>query len=638
MISRHSGKRGKLGKRSAKFLTAMLAGQLMAMGGSLWAQDKPPMQEKQPNPIRFEDMSEKLGIRQYMKGWELGHGAAWGDVDGDGRPDLYFGTFANRPMWGKTDAPIPNMLFLNKPSGFVLSDEKEMRLVAKRDRTSGALFVDLNNDGKLDLIVGNHYSHEGDEGTLLYQNMGDGHFRNVTPTDPNYGPYQATARRSEDSSSRGPTTRGASTRRSTTRMASTRSSTQPSTRSTSPRRAAAAPPQPLVWPSVVSARNVVAVDLNNDGLLDLVFCDGTYDPSPYNPSWRLIALLNKGNFQFEDVSERLGFTPGDASEQGLAMGDVNEDGIPDFFVCGSNRLFVSSANGTYHEVQHGAFTRPLPTDQRGAMACGATFGDLNGDGRLDLITTVHGQPSRIHIYLNRGVQADGEVRFDQVSKETGVGADFPSHSLDGKNSLIKNTQVAIRDADNDGKMDIFLGITYRDERDQVQPLVLRNLGNDANGVPHFTRPPDDRLVGYYAPAPLCDYDRDGRIDLFMCPWFKEDVTPGYLFRNVTEGGHWLQVRVAGKGPGLNPMGIGSIVRIYEAGRAGDAKALLGRQDMAIGTGYASGDEAIAYFGLGQRTTCDVEVSWGKRKVVQANVKVDQLMGLTVDAAGQAQGK
>jgi hypothetical protein len=195
---------------------------------------------------------------------------------------------------------------------------------------------------------------------------------------------------------------------------------------------------------------------------------------------------------------------------------------------------------------------------------------------------------------------------------------------------LKNAHVAIRDVDNDGRMDIMLAMVWKDERGKIQPVVLRNLGNNANGIPTFSRPPNKRLVGYYAPAPVADFDRDGRVDIFMCPWFKGDAGP-YLFRNVTKGGHWLQVRVEGKGPGLNRMGIGAIVRIYQPGHASEEKFLLGRYDIIIGTGYSSGDEAIAHFGLGKRTTCDVEITWGKRKVQKNNVKADQLITVSFDA-------
>ena len=280
-----------------RLISVGLVFQLLATG-SVWAQEA--------NPIRFEDVTEKLGLKQALKGWELGHGAAWGDVDGDGRPDLYFGTFASGGRFEQVSAnmPNPNMLFLNKPSGFVLSDEQELRLIGRRDRTSGALFVDLNNDGKLDLIVCNHYGQGSADGTLLYENLGDGHFRDVTPKDPN---QQAMA-----------TDRGDRARERAAKDPKDAKDAKGGKGKSAPgKKAPAAPapaapepaPQPMVWPGVIGVRNVAAIDLNNDGLLDLIFCDGSYGPTRFNPRWRLIALLNKGNFQFEDVSAKYGFTP-----------------------------------------------------------------------------------------------------------------------------------------------------------------------------------------------------------------------------------------------------------------------------------------------------------------------------------------
>jgi len=176
-----------------------------------------------------------------------------------------------------------------------------------------------------------------------------------------------------------------------------------------------------------------------------------------------------------------------------------------------------------------------------------------------------------------------------------------------------------------------LALIYRDERGQIQPLVLKNLGNGPNEIPTFSRPANESLVGYYAAAPIADYDDDGRLDIFMCNWYTGDAQ-GYLFRNATAGGRWLQVKVEGRGKGFNPMGIGATVRVYDAGHAGDAQFLLARQDIAIGTGYASGDEALAYFGLGNRETCDVEVSWSGRIVRRSNVNANQLLTLTVTSS------
>jgi hypothetical protein len=72
------------------------------------------------------------------------------------------------------------------------------------------------------------------------------------------------------------------------------------------------------------------------------------------------------------------------------------------------------------------------------------------------------------------------------------------------------------------------------------------------------------------------------------------------------------------------MGIGAVVRVYEAGKLGQAAAVLGTREICVGYGYGSGQEAIAHFGLGKLDRCDVEVilPHGKgrfqRKGVHAN--------------------
>ena len=86
----------------------------------------------------------------------MGHGAAWGDVNGDGRPDLFVGGFCDRPNaeYRPSEGPVPCRLFLNDGNGrFRLSDQKS---VATFGRTSGAVFVDLDNNGTLELYVANN--------------------------------------------------------------------------------------------------------------------------------------------------------------------------------------------------------------------------------------------------------------------------------------------------------------------------------------------------------------------------------------------------------------------------------------------------------------------------------------------------
>jgi len=507
--------------------------------------------------IRFADVTDEAGLAKHLKNWCVAHGAAWGDVDGDGRPDLYLAAYADRPLYRSNDGPIPNQLFLDGPGGFAPSTEESVRLAGRHARTTMPLFVDMDHDGDLDLIVGNHAAKTDECQSMFFENLGVGRFRE-----------------------------------------------------------AAAKGVPTPW----AVRNISALDFNGDGLLDLILTDGNYD-NWRNGGGRLLLLLNKGGWQFEDAGARYGFPDKGTAGMGLAVGDVNNDGVFDIFVADSNMLFLSAADGRYSARKDDVFVK-----WRGGEAhpCGAAFGDLNGDDLLDLVITVHGQPGEFHVYLNKGVH-DGIPEFARIA-----GGKFLRKGF--KTGLaVKAAQTAVCDMDNDGREDVFIAVVRADADGTPQPLVLRNEGNDDNGAPRLNVPPLDRCMGYYAPGPVCDYDRDGRLDIFLPTWFEE--LPCYLFRNTTQGGHWLAVRVKGKGAGLNSMGIGATVRVHETGKEGGKARLLGRHDISIGNGYSSGEEALAHFGLGDIKECDVVVRWSGHEVKRTGVQADQLITIDV-AAGE----
>jgi hypothetical protein len=157
----------------------------------------------------------------------------------------------------------------------------------------------------------------------------------------------------------------------------------------------------------------------------------------------------------------------------------------------------------------------------------------------------------------------------------------------------------------------------------------------------------EKKIIYMAPGPSGDFDNDGRLDLFLPNWWIESRS--LLLRNETPQRNWLQVQLAfaanpasppkggskppddaavPKGP-VNRQAIGARVKLYSAGKLGDAAALLGCQDISSGYGYASGQAAIAHFGLGDAASVDIEVTLphGRGVFKQLAVKANQRLNL-----------
>ncbi|HMQ05947.1 MAG TPA: VCBS repeat-containing protein [Saprospiraceae bacterium] len=118
-------------------------------------------------------------------------------------------------------------------------------------------------------------------------------------------------------------------------------------------------------------------DINNDGLIDIYFTGNLGDNKLY---------LNKGNWVFEDITEKAGVACSGVWSTGVTMVDINGDGLLDIYVCkagppgGANRhneLFINQGNLTFKEsaAEYGL-------DITG-LSIHAAFFDYDGDGDLD---------------------------------------------------------------------------------------------------------------------------------------------------------------------------------------------------------------------------------------------------------------
>lgn len=503
-------------------------------------------------PISFSDVTREAGLLESLAGI-MGHGAAWGDVDGDGNLDLYVGGFADRPdsSYEPAAGPQPNTLFRNHGAGSF--EPVQGTPVAFYGRTSGAVFADLDNDGDPELYVANNCKGRTRftagpqrEAQLCRSKL----FRN------DHGRFIDAS----GSSGACPASMG-------------------------------------------TARNIGVFDYDGDGLLDLFVIEDKFTRNP-----RSVLFRNQGKLEFRDVNREVGL-PDDLFGLGCAVADINRDGRPDVFVGHSNRFFLSAPGGKYvepPELRRLFAWQPVDSED---WPCGAAFGDLNRDGRLDLVLGIHFKRARNRVYINTGL-ADGVPQFRDVSKEVGLSVAVPQ----------KCPHIEIQDFDNDGWPDIYFSAAWLDSGGNVTPLLFRNTGLK-DGLPQFKPPREiESPMVYFSTGPSADYDHDGRIDLFLVNWFRGNHCR--LLRNQSPPRNWLTVQVVGKH--MNRMGIGSQARVYVAGELGEAKSLLGYQEIGTGYGYAAGQPTVCHFGLGDAAAVDVAIRLPDgKKVLRKRVPANQ---------------
>ena len=285
---------------------------------------------------------------------------------------------------------------------------------------------------------------------------------------------------------------------------------------------------------------VAFLDYDNDGRLDVFLSNGAKLPSleKVEPAFWNRLYRNLGGFRFEDVTEKAGLK-GHGYDNGVAVGDFDNDGFTDLFVAGlrENVLYRNRGDGTFEDVTAAAGLKARDPDYGTLWSVAGAFFDYDKDGDLDLFVSNYViwdpkaeplcGPGSVRDYChpknytglpNSLYRNDGGGRFSDVSKATGIRA-----------VVGKGMGLGVADFDRDGFVDVFVA------NDTEPNYLFRNKGGAgfeevgfATGVayPESGRP----LSGMGADAR--DIDDDGRPDLFHTALSNETMP---VFHNQGQG-------------------------------------------------------------------------------------------------------
>lgn len=282
-------------------------------------------------------------------------------------------------------------------------------------------------------------------------------------------------------------------------------------------------------------------DINNDGLPDILFTGNMVHNRLF---------LNKGNFKFEDITEKSGIAAAQGWCTGATMADINGDGLPDIYICRSaddnpamrrNLLYINNGPAT----TGGPATAGSPvTFTESAAAYGladegfstqAAFFDYDKDGDLDLFLINHSlhqfttgaienpgwrKESRpafeCKLYRNDFNQAQHHPVFTDVSAQAGIHSDVLTFGLG----------LAISDINNDGWPDVYVSNDFNEP-----DYLFINNGPTSPASPgaasHVTfteRLSDcmDQTSLYSMGNDAADFNNDGFIDLMTLDMLPED--------------------------------------------------------------------------------------------------------------------
>ena len=285
---------------------------------------------------------------------------------------------------------------------------------------------------------------------------------------------------------------------------------------------------------IYNGGGVAILDVNNDGLQD-IFLSGNMVPS------RL--YLNRGNLQFDDITEAAGILT-DNWATGVAVVDLNHDGYDDIYVCSAGNKEVSNtANLLYLNNQDNSFTEAAA--QYGIadtlLTTQAAFFDYDRDGDLDLYLMNFGNEKWVKNFI-----------YPKITDGTGPGADrFYKNNNDGTFTDVTHEAgilvegyglgISIFDINEDGWPDIYISNDYLDD-DLV--YVNNQNGSFTESAAAYLKHTSNFGMG----NDVADINNDGLSDIMVVDMLPEDNERQKVFAGAMNYDKFMLARQHGYMP------------------------------------------------------------------------------------------